>query len=249
MAVGNLVTLDNPHSTLSEIYRRIRTNIEFANVDKLIKVLNVTSTVAKEGKTTTVCNLAVMYANKFPKVLLIDSDLRNPSVHHFMKLKNKLGLTDCMLEFANNEYDLTKINIADYIKQVNHKSITHLLDVMTVGSLIRNPTEFLGSNTYKNLLTSLKKIYDVILVDSAPSGVIVDGVIVSSVSDATLFVVEYNKVRIEHAKQVIESLKGSGANVVGSIMTKKPEKSGLFNRYYKKYGYYGKYKVGEVSGC
>lgn len=248
MRVENLVTLDNPHSPLSEVYRRIRTNIEFASVDKKIKILNVTSTVAKEGKTTTVCNLAIMYANKFPRVLLIDADLRNPSVHQFMKIKNNIGLTDCMLEFANNDYDLSKINFNKYINQVKHQSITYLLDVMPVGSMISNPTEFLGSNTYKNLLSSLKEVYDIIVVDSAPSGVIVDGVIVSSSADATLFVIEYNKIRIDHAKQVIDSLKNSGANVIGSLLTKKPEKSKLFNHYYKKNGYYGNCKVGEVNG-
>ncbi len=236
MTVENLVTVSDPYSPASEVYRKIRTNIDFVCVDKEIKVINITSTQANEGKTTTACNLAVMYANKLPRVLLVDTDLRKPSVHKIMNIKNKLGLTDFVLKYSKNECDINKVNINDHIKSISRQSIAFKLDVMTTGSLISNPSEFLGSMTFKKVLSSLKQIYDMVVIDSAPSGITVDGLIVSKSTDATLYVVEYNKIRIDDARQVIEKLKNLGANVIGTILTKQPLKNSIYKYYTKKEG-------------
>ncbi|QVK17179.1 CpsD/CapB family tyrosine-protein kinase [Mycoplasmatota bacterium] len=238
MIEEKIITLKNPQSYLSEIYRRVRTNIEFASIDTKIKTVNVTSTSADETKTTTACNLAVMYASKFEKVLLVDSDLRKPTVHRFLNVNNSVGLTDCMLAYSNQNSDISNINLNDFIKKIEHPSMTHPLHVMTSGTKINNAAEFLGSNTFKSLLSVLKDYYDVIIVDSAPSGIIIDGLIVSSCCDATLYITVYNSTKLDQAKQVIDSLKKAGANVIGSIIAKTPVHKRLLNRYYYNNYYY-----------
>jgi len=238
MIEEKIITLENPQSFFSEIYRRIRTNIEFASIDTKIKTFNVTSTIASETKTTTACNLAVMYANKFSKALIIDTDLRRPSVHRLFKIKNSEGLADCMLAFTNQNKELDNIKLNNYIQKVTHQSLTNPLYIMTAGTKISNPAEFLGSKTFKSLLENLKNHFDIIIVDSAPSGIIVDGLVVSSACDATLFVTEYNKVKTDQLKEVINALKHAGANVIGSLITKTPVNKSFLNRYYNSSYYY-----------
>lgn len=233
-----LHTLDNPHSTISEMYRRIRMNIEYAGLDQKIKVFNITSTSANEAKTTTSCNLAVMYANKYEHVLLIDADLRRPNIHHKLNIKNLNGLTELMFDFSNNDYKMDNIDLKQYIQTFEHMNMIFSLDIITAGSRINNPSEFLGSNTYKSLINSLKEKYDMIIIDTAPSGIVVDGMVVSSTSEATVFVIEQNKNSIDLVKQTIENLKHAGANVIGTILTKTPVKTSIYGQYlsdYKKY--------------
>ena len=107
-----LVTLKNPNSVLSEQFRKIRTNIEFSALDHKLSLLNVTSSVASESKSTTSCNLAIMFANKFKKVLLVDADLRKPTVHRIMGTKIGIGLTDLVLDYSSENSDFSKIDLS-----------------------------------------------------------------------------------------------------------------------------------------
>jgi capsular exopolysaccharide synthesis family protein len=223
-----IVTLDDPNSQVSEIYRSIRTNIEYANIDTDMKVINVTSTVAGEAKSTTAANLAVICANKYKRVLLIDMDLRNPSIHKLFKLKNDHGLTNLLMAFAKSNED---VNITDFAQYIDHPSTVHHLDVLTTGYDIANPTEVLGSQRIKQLIQYLKRQYDLIIIDSAPSGVIPDGLVTSLNADGTVYVIESGKAKIDLVQQTIQKLKKIKANLLGVVMTKAPVKT-------VDYGYY-----------
>lgn len=224
-----LISLDEPNSLHSEMYRSIRTNLEYTSIDKEIKVLNVTSTVANEAKSTTASNMAIMSANKNNKVLLIDLDLRNPSIHRIFNIKNHLGMTDLLVDFIKNGEDIV---LNQYTQLLTHDHIINELYVIPAGTEVVNPTEILSSKKIKALLKYLKNHFDEIIIDSSPSGIITDGAVTSTIADGTIYVVESGKTKIDLAKKTIEQLKNIGVNILGVVLTKVKYSQ-------KNYGYYG----------
>ena len=127
-----IISIRKPKSPISESYRGIRTSIEFSNLDKEMKVINVTSSMQNEGKSTVIANLAVSFANLEKKVLLLEGDLRNPSVHRMFNISNINGLTDILL---NNK------NFAECVHCTEVKN----LHILTCGAVPPNPSEILSS--------------------------------------------------------------------------------------------------------
>lgn len=233
-----LVTLKNPNSQISEQFRKIRTNIEFSAIDRKLKIINVTSSVANESKSTTACNLAIMFANKFQKVLLVDADLRQPTVHRIMGMKIGNGLTDLVLEYSSSDHNFSNIDLSKYIETFEHPNVVNRLDVLNAGSKVNNPAEFIGSQSFSEVLEELAKQYDFVIVDSAPSGLLSDGILVSTVADGTIFVIEYGKTKYEVAKNVINQLRKAGANIIGGILSRTPIWSDNYYYYYYHSSYY-----------
>lgn len=225
-----LITLDEPTSNFSEVIRLIRTNIEYSSIDNPVRVVNFTSSVANEAKTTTACNLAVMNASKYKRVLLIDLDLRNPSIHRAFGIKNKAGMTNLLVDFVENGEN---VQIEKYLSKIKHEHIINDLYVLTAGSEVVNPTEIIGSKKMKSLIQLLKQHFDFIVVDSAPSSIISDGVIVSTICDGTVFIVESGKTKIDVAQRTIDHLKSVNANLIGCVLTKVPTKSVDYGYYYE----------------
>ena len=123
----------------TEIFRHIRTNIEFSTVDKEIKSISITSTQPGEAKTTTSMNLAYIFATKYQRVLLVDCDLRKTMLHRYMKMSNKQGLTDALIEFGKTH----RFN-PEYIQKMSDPSFIGTLSVLTGGVHVPNPSELLG---------------------------------------------------------------------------------------------------------
>ena len=140
-----IISYNDPKSVISEQYRAIRTNIEYSNVDQNTKTILVTSSDKNEGKTTTVSNLAVSFANLNKKVLLIDCDLRNASIHKMFRLNNIYGLTDILAKDRAVDKCIQKTELEN-------------LYVLTAGSTPPNPAEILSSEKMKNLIEDLKNI-------------------------------------------------------------------------------------------
>lgn len=138
----NILDKNKKHSQFdyTEIFRHIRTNIEFSTVDKDIKSICITSSQAGEAKTTLSINLAYIFATKYNRVLLIDCDLRKNTLHKYMGLSNKHGLTDALLEYRQTK----KLNV-EYFQSVNDPSFAGTMAVLTSGIHIPNPSELLGS--------------------------------------------------------------------------------------------------------
>lgn len=144
---------------VDEIYRNLRTNIEFSQMDDEIQVISVASTIPNEGKSSVACNLARIMAAKYKNVLLIDCDLRKPSVHKMMKVSNRSGLTNIIAQFQ----DGLSVNSYEGVQQVVFEGGQNLT-VITAGHRVPNPSEVLGSKRMGRFLNSLEKNLVILLL-------------------------------------------------------------------------------------
>lgn len=211
----------------TEIFRHIRTNIEYSTVDKEIKSVAITSTQSGEAKSTTSINLAYIFAAKYQKVLIIDCDLRKTMLHRYMRLSNQFGLTDALLDYGKNR----KLNM-DYFQKVNHASFQGLLYVLTAGVHVPNPSELLSSEVFKNYINLLKDNFDFIIIDCAPVGSISDAIPVGNAVDGTIFVVSAKDTNRKDAAACVNLLQRNNVNLLGSVLTKADSGSGSYSYYY-----------------
>ena len=218
--MGRITSLEKPQSNISEAYRTIRTGIEFSNLDKDLKIICITSSKKDEGKTTVLSNLGVSFAKIDKKVLLIDADLRNPSISKMFDTSNSQGLMDILLG---------KRNIQDCIKKTKQEN----LYILTGGTIPPNPAEVLSSKKMSEFIESIKDEYDYIFIDSPPVGVVSDASIISAYSDGVIFVVGANEVDSNLAKIAKERLDSVKANIVGVILNKfKIDTNSEYYNYY-----------------
>lgn len=225
--MGNrrIITSINPKSSLAEAYRILRTNIQFANVDKIIKSIMITSPGPEEGKSTISANLAITMAYNNKKVLLIDADLRKPQIHTFFGLDNSIGITNILSE------DI------EYTKAIQHTDIGKLY-ILASGPIPPNPSELLGSNKIKLLLNHLKEEYDIVLFDSPPVCLVTDAAVLSTIVDGVILVCASGKTTIENAKNAKALLNKVNANILGVVLNKVAMKDGYYNKICKYYTYY-----------
>ena len=197
-----------------EAFRKLKTNIEFSAVEKPIKVVNITSSCANEGKSTVAFHLAQVYAAKYKKVLVIDCDLRRPKMHRYFQISNQVGLSD-LLVFIDKQPDLST-----YIQEVPVTDCENAISVLTSGSKVPNPQELLGSSKFKKLLQALSKQYDFIILDCPPISMISDTFYVSNVSDGTIFVISMKDTKKDIALSSIRQLERSRSKILGIVLTK-----------------------------
>lgn len=218
--MGKITSLEKPQSNISEAYRTIRTGIEFSNLDKDLKIICITSSKKDEGKTTVLSNLGVSFAKIDKKVLLIDADLRNPSISKMFDTSNTQGLMDILLG---------KRNIQDCVKKTKQEN----LYILTGGTIPPNPAEVLSSKKMSEFIESIRDEYDYIFIDSPPVGVVSDASIISAYSDGVIFVVGANEVDSNLAKIAKERLDSVKANIVGVILNKfKTDTNSEYYNYY-----------------
>ena len=220
--MSRIISIKNPKSPIAEAYRGIRTSIEFSNLDKNLQVITVTSSMQNEGKSTVLANLAVSFANLDKKVLIMEGDLRNPSVHRMFNISNIKGLTDILLQ--------NKV-FADCVHCTDVKN----LHVLTCGAIPPNPSEMLSSKKIRDFIESLREYYDYIFIDAPPIGIVTDAGIISTFTDGCIFVVGAGDADIEMAKVSKERLEKVGANILGVVLNKFESSgaSGYYNYYYE----------------
>lgn len=216
-----LVTLTDSKSVAAEAYRTLRTNIQFSSFDEEMKIITVTSSRPSEGKSTVACNMAVTFAENGNKVLLIDADLRRPTVHKKFKLPNSLGIVNLILE-------------PDRMSEIVHEDVIEGLDIVTSGAIPPNPSELLGSKRNRALLSKLRLEYDTIILDTPPLLAVTDAQVLTTISDGTIIVAQHGvtkKDEILQAKGLLEKVKG---NILGVVLSQIPVDD---NSYYYYYSY------------
>ncbi|MCA9766435.1 MAG: CpsD/CapB family tyrosine-protein kinase [Carnobacterium sp.] len=216
----SLITLTRPSSIIAEQFRTIRTNIQFSMVDTELKTLVVTSAAPGAGKSTVSANLAITMAMQGKSVLLVDTDLRKPTVHKTFKLPNKEGLTTLLTEKEA------------VIKKIAHRMPTEGLYVITSGIIPPNPSELLASNRMSLLIKELEEIFDLIIFDTPPVIAVTDAQVMASKVDGTLFVINKGVADKEMVKKSKELLDMVHANVIGAVFNRVELSPDTYYHYY-----------------
>lgn len=215
-----LITYSNPKLPVSEQYRLIRTNIQFSSVDEEIKSIMVTSPEPGDGKSTTAANLAIVLAQQGKKVVLIDTDLRKPSIHYTFHLSNLEGLTSAL----TRQLSLNEAISTTYIPN---------LKILTSGPIPPNPSELLSSKAMESAMEILEGTFDYVIYDTPPVLAVTDAQIIANRCDGVILVVASGKTNKDvavHAKELLIKAKSRILGViVNGVHTKK-------NEYYGQYG-------------
>lgn len=219
-----LVALTAPRSPEAEAYRVLRTNLRFSSLDKPLETLVVTSAGPGEGKSTTAANLAIVFAQAGSRVLLIDADLRRPSIHKLLQVPNNIGLTTALVQLGNRPEEF-----------VQATALQNLF-VLTSGPVPPNPAELLGSARMQDLLAKLHESYDLIVIDSPPVLAVADATILSNQVDGTLLVASAGETRIEMLLRALERMDGVGIRPLGVVLNKLTANiGGSYYYYYAQY--------------
>lgn len=203
--IRHLIAKINPKSPISEQYRTLRTNIQFSGVDKEIKSILVTSSEAGAGKSMTAANLATVYAQQGLKTLLIDADMRKPTVHFTFRLDNLKGLSTALINGTSFA------SVADSFDVDN-------LDIVSSGPVPPNPSELLASERFKKLLTEAYNVYDIIIVDTPPLLAVTDAQILATMLDGVVIVARSGSTEVEELQEAIELIKKVNGNLLGTVL-------------------------------
>ena len=218
--------VEHPRSPISEAFRTLRSNLEFAGVDQPLKSILISSSAPSEGKTTIAVNLAAVMAQGEKNVVLVDADMRRPSVHKFMKVPNRDGLSAV---FRNPE---------QFAASLAEPWGSPSISIITSGALPPNPTELLASDTMNKTIDDLKSAFDMVILDGPPF-IVADPVVLSAKVDGVLLIIEPGSTKIDAAQAMLEQLKRAGANVVGVVLNPISRKRAGY--YSGKYRYYSDY--------
>lgn len=210
-AMRYLITRLSPQSLISEQYRTVRTNIQFASVDEEIQTILVTSASPEEGKSMTAANLAIVYAQQGKRVLFIDTDLRKPTVHYTFRIDNLKGLSSSLV----GERSLDEIVIQSNVENLN---------IITSGPIPPNPSELLASKRMQALVKEARNFYDIILFDTPPVLAVTDAQILAHLCDGSVLVVRSKRTEVADAQKAIEALRAVSAKVLGTILNDSDKK-------------------------
>lgn len=219
--------LDDSRSPFAESINTIRTGLLFSNIDNPPKTILVTSATGSEGKSTMAMNLAAAYSN-LGKTLLLEVDLRKPSVAKNLEIETKLGLTDLVTGAVSTDSDI-------FYKDNNGQ-----LTVITCGTIARNPLELLSSQKFEHVLETLKEHFDYIVLDGPPTLPVSDSCILANKVDGVVFAVKAEDTRIKVAKEAVTRLQKLNANIIGAVLTvAEPNKMSYYGDHYYSGEYYG----------
>lgn len=193
-----------PKSVESEAYKTLRTGIQYSSFNKQLKTILITSSEKEEGKSTVSGNLALTFAQNEKKIILVDCDLRRPSIHRKFKISNLVGLSEVLIG---------KTSLEETIQQYNDN-----LDILSSGKIPPNPSEMLSSNAMNNLIEKLKEKYDVVILDSAPLQAVTDAQILATKVDGTILVVRAERTKKESIIEAKNRLDKVSANIIGTVL-------------------------------
>lgn len=227
-----VVAHKDPKSPISEIFRTLRTNIQFMNTSKKMKTLLVTSTFPGEGKSWVTSNLAVTFAQAGKKVVLIDADMRKGRQYVIFGTSPRPGLSNYLSQVEVDENEEVSEDIVDYIQETEVPN----LYLMPAGNIPPNPSELLVSPQMIQLLEELKEICDIVIIDGTPCELVTDSIILSRIVDSTIIVTAYKITKKEALERVIKNVQNVGGKLAGVVLNKIPASG---KKYKEKYYYYG----------
>lgn len=208
-----------PKSIAAEAYRTLRTNIQYSSFDKEYRTIVITSSEPGEGKTVTAGNLALALAQGESKVLLLDCDMRKPSVHKNFRISNESGLTDLLLHKKTMEQVMVKYN--------------ENLTIVSAGRVSPNPSEMLGSKAMGTFLEEMKSHFDYVVMDTPPLGAVTDAQVLSTKVDGTILVVKAGATKKDVVMNSVNLIKKVNGNLIGTVLNGVEQHK---NKYYYYYG-------------
>ena len=215
----HLITKLNPRSPISEQYRTIRTNLQFSSVDETLQSILITSPNAAAGKSITSANVAIVYAQQGKKTLLIDADLRKPTVHCTFRLDNLRGLSNVLVGDSTIEDSIEKSDVDN-------------LDILSCGPIPPNPSELLASKRMQDVLENAKQLYDFIIFDTPPALAVTDAKILANIVDGSLIVYRSGVTEMEEAERTADLMKDSKARLLGAVLNDRSKENSNYYYYY-----------------
>lgn len=227
-----LVVFEEPKSPVSEIFRSLRTNIQFTgDENKKIKTILITSTFTGEGKSWTAANLAVAFAQADNKVVLVDADMRRGRQHKLFDVDPLPGFSNYLSRYNANGQRVD-VNMVECIRETNIPNLV----VLPAGFVPENPAELLLTDRTTKILNELKRSANIVIIDAPPSTMVADSIILSRLVDGIILVVEQGQSKSENLKKITKDIKHVGGNILGVVMNKiNTSKKKYSNEYY----YYG----------
>lgn len=214
-----LISFSSGHSTSAEVYRQLRTNLQFLDVDHPPRVLVLTSAVPGEGKTTTACNLAFVLAEAGHQVLLVEADLRRPRVARYLNLVESVGITNVLAGTAD---------LDDVLQPTGSPNVS----VLASGPHPPNPSELLGSVHMQQLLGTVRTRYDYVVIDAPPLLPVTDAAVLTTLADGAILVVRHGRTRRGELARAAENLRAIDARVLGTVLNMVPAKAGAYEYAY-----------------
>ena len=218
---GSLLVTDGGHSGRAEALRQLRTNLQYVDIDRPVKTLVVTSAVSGEGKSSTSCGLAVLFAEAGQRVLIIDADLRRPRIAQYLGLEGGVGLTTVLVG---------KATVDDVVQRYGTD-----LWVLPSGFLPPNPSELLGSRHMADLLDELGATFDMIIIDCPPLLPVTDAAVVAARADGALLMSRARKTTSAQVTMAARALKSVDARLLGCVLNMVPAKGPDAYYYYDQY--------------
>ena len=223
-----LIVKEDPKSPISEIFRTLRTNIQFMNTKNKLKSLLVTSTIAGEGKSWISANLAATFAQAGKKVIILDADMRKGRQYRIFDVSPRPGLSNYLSGVTENDKE---VDLADYIQETEIEN----LFVIPAGNVPPNPSELLVSESMIHLLEKLKEICDIVIIDGPPTQLVTDSLILTRIADSTVIIAEGNKTKKESLRRIVDNIQKVGGKIAGVVLNKVK----LSAKNYEQSYYYG----------
>ena len=233
-----LVAELDPKSPISEVFRTLRTNIQFMNTKGKLKSILITSTLPGEGKSWVSSNLAVTFAQAGKKVILVDADMRKGRVYSIFGASPRPGLSNYLSGVDWNNGDASE-DLADYIQETEVDN----LYVIPAGNVPPNPSELLVSDRMQDLMTKINDLCDIIIFDGTPSQLVTDALILARIVDSTVIVTASKQTKKEDLKRVIRNINNVGGKIAGVIVNKIEVDAKKYEQSY----YYGSTALAETK--
>lgn len=221
----------DPKSPVSEVFRTLRTNIQFMNTNNKLKTLLVTSTLPNEGKSWITANLAVTFAQAGKRVVIVDADMRKGRQYAIFEVSPRPGLSNYLSGIDVNNGNEISDDLANYIQDTQIPN----LYVIPAGNIPPNPSELLISTKMVSLLDRLKELCDLIIIDGTPSELVTDSIILSRIVDSTVIVTAHKQTKKDDLQKIVTNIQNVGGKIAGIVLNKVPVSAKKYEQSY----YYG----------